>query len=94
MASTTTPCHCPTCAATVPGLPCFGCGHIHTTPETPLEQYTAMVRAIGPGFHPDTPGDGYTSLPDTHPAPVVDAILAMAEIAGIDTYAVALDVLA
>lgn len=31
---------------------------------TTLIEYEAMIRAIGPGYHPDTPAEQYTDLPE------------------------------
>lgn len=36
--------------------------------------FMAMVRAIGPGFHPDTPGHDYITLPDGYTPEWVDAL--------------------
>jgi len=30
-----------------------------STEDAIREEYVALVKSIGPGFHPDTPGDGY-----------------------------------
>jgi len=61
--------------------------------QTPFEQYVTMVRAIGPGFHPDTRGSDYTSLPAGYTPERVESILLAAHHAGLDIYLVALDVL-
>lgn len=58
-----------------------------------LGRYTKLVQAIGPGFHPDTPGDDYTNLPDGYLPRDVNRILREAVQADIDVYAVAREVL-
>lgn len=63
------------------------------TDPTPLDRYVDLVRAIGPGFHPDTRGDDYTSLPEDYDAAAVDATIADAA-ARFDVYAVAIAVVA
>jgi len=61
--------------------------------QTPFKQYVTMVRAIGPGFHPDTRGSDYTSLPAGYTPQQVDQITLAAHRSGLDIYLVALDVL-
>lgn len=64
-----------------------------STPNEAVTRYQQIVTLIGPGFHPDTPGDGYTSLPDgVTPQDVDDAIAAVID-AGHDPYGIALEVL-
>lgn len=60
---------------------------------TPRDEYVALVRAIGMGFHPDTRGDDYTSLPDGVTAEDVDRIVEAAFNADFDPYNVALDLI-
>jgi len=40
--------------------------------------YEELVRAIGPGFHPDLRGEDYTSLPDGITPDQVDEIVELA----------------
>jgi hypothetical protein len=40
-----------------------------------LAEFSALVLAIGDGFHPDTRGDDYTSLPDGYTPERVDTIV-------------------
>ena len=44
----------------------------------PIPTYEELVRAIGPGFHPDTYGDDYTSLPAGLTPEIVDEVVAVA----------------
>lgn len=60
---------------------------------TIAQNYTALVRAIGGGFHPDTRGADYTSLPDGYTAELVDEIVDDALGSGLDVYGVALDLI-
>lgn len=59
----------------------------------PLAEYAAMVDAIGYGFHPDTPGAGYLTLPADYTPELVDSITAAAEATGADLNLLALSVL-
>ena len=62
---------------------------------TPQEfAYRDLVGRIGLGFHPDTRGEDYTSLPEGLDAETVERIGLEAVQAGVDIYAVALSVLA
>lgn len=64
-----------------------------STPNEAVTRYRQIVTLIGHGFHPDTPGDGYTSLPDgITPQDVDDAIAAVID-AGHDPYSIGLEVL-
>jgi hypothetical protein len=56
------------------------------------ERYVAMVRAIGDGFHPDTAGADYVTLPAPYTPELVDEIVTDAWRV-MDPYIVALDVL-
>lgn len=40
-----------------------------------MYDYYRLVTAIGPGFHPDTPGAAYASLPTGYTPAAVDAIV-------------------
>jgi len=51
-----------------------------TTTYEALTEYIHLVRAIGDGFHPDTPGSDYASLPAGYTAADVDAIIDRAEV--------------
>jgi hypothetical protein len=53
--------------------------------------YRALVTAIGPGFHPDTRGEDYTSLPDGYTPDRVDAIVDRAFALNLDVYGGVLD---
>ena len=53
--------------------------------------YRIMIRAIGAGFHPDTRGEEYASLPDGYSPDRVEEIIENAETAGVDLYGIALD---
>lgn len=56
-------------------------------------EYEGLVRAIGMGFHPDTRGDNYTSLPDGVTPEDVDRIVTAAFAAtDFDVYEVALTI--
>lgn len=55
-------------------------------------EYVAMVRAIGYGFHPDTPGAEYDTLPEGYTPERVDAIVDRA-FTVVDPYIVALAVM-
>lgn len=70
-----------------------GCFLIPERPEgaTPctIDEYAALVLAIGDGFHPDTRGSDYVSLPDGYTPERVDTIVAAAVEALDDPYAVA-----
>jgi hypothetical protein len=56
-------------------------------------EYERLVRAIGMGFHPDTRGDNYTSLPDGVTPEDVDRIVTAACAAtDFDVYEVALTI--
>lgn len=58
------------------------------------DEYVALVIAIGDGFHPDTSGDQYVSLPDGYTPERVDAIVdAFTASSDEDPSAVANDVL-
>jgi hypothetical protein len=61
--------------------------------EDPYEEYVDLVRAIGDGFHYDTRGTDYTTLPADYSPADVDRIVESAIDAGIDVGLVALDVL-
>jgi hypothetical protein len=50
-----------------------------------------LIASIGPGFHPDTRGDDYNSLPDGYEPADVDRIIEAAFADGVDVYGVALD---
>jgi hypothetical protein len=52
-------------------------------------EYAALVLAMGDGFHPDTRGDDYTSLPDEFTAEGVDRIVEAAFDLLVDPYAIA-----
>lgn len=43
-----------------------------------MHPYAVLVRAIGPGFHPDTGGDEYDSLPPQYTPEIVDDIVEQA----------------
>lgn len=58
-----------------------------------LTDYQALVRAMGPGFHPDTPTDTYTDYPEGYDADRIALIIDDAEMAGLDIYGIAMDVL-
>ena len=55
--------------------------------------YIELVQAIGPGFHPDTRGQDYTSLPAGYTPERVEGIVLAAHRAGMDIYIWALAVL-
>lgn len=61
------------------------------TTTTISEQYRALIRAIGAGFHPDTRGSDYASLPDEYTAESYETIVWAAFAAGLDVYGIALD---
>lgn len=61
--------------------------------ENAREEYRALVRKIGWGFHPDTCGGDYIALPADVTADEVDRIVLVAIFEGVDVYAEALDVL-
>lgn len=54
------------------------------------QEFRTMVRTLGAGYHPDTSGDQYVSLPDGYDADRVDRLTETAQEAGVDVYAVAL----
>lgn len=56
-------------------------------------EYRKMVAAIGPGYHPDTPGDDYDSLPTGYTAAGVDRITREVLVTPADPYDIALEVL-
>lgn len=64
-----------------------------TTALSPLTQYVVLVRAIGHGFHPDTSGADYMTLPPGIEPLAVDSIIGAAAEEGWDLAEVALDVL-
>lgn len=53
--------------------------------------YRGLVDQIGWGFHPDTPGDDYTSLPAGVTPEQVDRVIGAALAARVDVYGIALD---
>lgn len=55
--------------------------------------YRGLVRDIGPGFHPDTLGLEYDSLPSGWTAQDVDDVIDMAMAEQIDVYGIALDII-
>lgn len=57
----------------------------------PEASYRDLVARIGGGFHPDTRGDAYTSLPDGITPERVDAVVDAALAMGLDVYGIALD---
>lgn len=62
---------------------------------TPQEYaYRDLVGRIGLGFHPDTRGEDYTTLPEGLTPEAVERIVLEAVQAGLDPYEVALRVLA
>lgn len=56
------------------------------------KRYVSLVAAIGPGFHPDTSGADYGSLPEGITAERVDEVVNAAIEYELDVYALALDV--
>jgi hypothetical protein len=56
------------------------------------DEYDALVRAMGMGFHPDTRGADYATLPDGYTAELVDAVVLAYVMAGGDPYDRAVDV--
>lgn len=50
-----------------------------------------MVRAIGPGFHPDTDPRDYISLPEQYKPINIVVMLAAARTVDLDVYAIALE---
>lgn len=56
------------------------------------KRYLALAAAIGGGFHPDTPGSDYTSLPEGITPERVDKVVNEALKYGLDVHALALDV--
>lgn len=58
-----------------------------------LHRYQQIVTVIGAGFHPDTPGADYTTLPEGITAQDVDDAVTDALEAGIDVHSVALETL-
>lgn len=46
---------------------------------------------IGGGFHPDTRGEDYSSLPEGISSDLVDRVVDAAHAAGVDVYAISLD---
>ena len=69
------------CDGTVDGEPC----------SCPCHPFLALAAAIGGGFHPDTRGDAYISLPDGWTAEEVDRVVTAAFVPGLDPYGLALD---
>lgn len=65
----------------------------NTDTDTIRADYEKLARAIGGGFHPDTRGADYTSLPDGYTAVDVDRIVEAAFDAHLDVYGIGLDVL-
>lgn len=61
-----------------------------TAADRALDELTAMINAIGPGFHPDTDGEEYTSLPDGYDPEEVNRILGAAYDFGYDVAEIAL----
>lgn len=61
--------------------------------STPREDLERLIRAIGGGFHPDTRGGDYTSLPDGWTAEEVDYTIDSAIAAGLDPYAISCEIL-
>lgn len=59
----------------------------------PAADFKALVRAIGGGFHPDTRGDNYTSLPEGYTAGDVDRIVDAMFATGVDPYEATLDLI-
>jgi hypothetical protein len=55
--------------------------------------YRRLVTAIGGGFHPDTRGDDYVTLPAGITADMVDQTIDAALVYDLDVYAIALDVI-
>lgn len=56
-------------------------------------EYERLIRDIGSGFHPDSLGTDYTSLPSPWTADRVDAAIERAFAADLDVYGIALDVI-
>lgn len=83
---------------------CPVCGHV-TTAASPKgaaqsyachfahEAFRTLVRAIGGGFHPDTRGADYISLPEPYTPADVDRTVEAALAAGVDVYGEALDLI-
>lgn len=65
------------------------------SPETAEYDLRALVREIGPGFHPDTRGADYANLPPRWEIrrDRIDETVQAAIDHGLDPYAIALDVL-
>lgn len=57
------------------------------------DAYRSLVAAVGSGFHPDTRGNDYSTLPAGITARDVDRIIDAAHAAGLDVYSVALDII-
>lgn len=62
-------------------------------PREPLiDRFTKMVEAFGGGYHPDTPAEDYSSLPDGYDAATVEELTDLAFSARFDVYGITLDV--
>jgi len=62
-----------------------------TTPDQGLlRRYAELVRAIGPGFHPDTPAADYLSLPAGWSADSADELVDAVFGLDVDPYELAL----
>ena len=61
--------------------------------NTAVDEFAALVEAVGPGFHPDTPGSDYTNLPAGYTADEVDRIVEAVLAADLDPYEIALDLM-
>jgi hypothetical protein len=55
-----------------------------------VTDFVVMVRSIGPGFHPDTRGSDYVSLPSRYSAVMVDILVDDARSLGVDVYDLAI----
>jgi len=58
-----------------------------------LAEYIRLAEDIGGGFHPDTRGDEYISLPSPWTPDRVDATIDRAFAADLDVYGIAVDLI-
>lgn len=78
----------------VNGCLCGACIHERENEErreSVRRSYVALVKMIGAGFHPETRGADYVSLPSPLTAERVDAIIDDAYDWGVDVHGIALD---
>lgn len=68
-------------------------GRIPDPERAARDRYSRLVRAIGPGFHPDTAGADYNSLPDGIEPEIVDEIVEVALAAKVDVHGLGLDLI-